>query len=406
MRLRCLICAAPVFFVEPADLELKAYTPAFVQSQLDLLKRQKKFTEKITLVQDEIDKEKQSDVPGQGEPDPSKDPSQEPSKDPGKEPDPAPGQPPVNPAVPSTSGPSTRSKDPKTGRIKKSGVAAGAIMPPKYEKQRKFRGGADKYSLKNASELLRLGEYLHMNGSYEICPTPKDGDCLYSAVKWGCDFPQEYSSDMMKRQLIVTMCENPDFFLQYLYDGIAGEYGGVRLSKEKYEQKRKDNELTPDQIHDYSAPGPFSFCEWLEYIWQDGTWGDESVITALSLQWQLCTTVLNAEKLYEVRMRHDRPLEDVDLVVVHCGRNHYVGACKYFCFYSFSFTGNLVSCGSGRISCGSQLRSVRILWANGAALKIVVTVHFSPVYMYILSVWVRICAVRAAPSVEPCGSFT
>ena len=137
-----------------------------------------------------------------------------------------------------------------------------------------------------------------------------------------------------------------------------------------------------------------------------GLGGDESIITALSLQWQLCTTVLNAEKLYEVRLRHDRPLEDVDLVVIHCGRNHYVGACKYSCFYSFSFTGNSVSCSSHHLSCGSQLQGMWILLADGAAPKIVVTVHFSPMYMYFLFVLVRVHAVCAAPSVGLCGSFT
>ena len=403
MRLQCLICVAPVFVAELAPLELKAYTPAFVQSQLDLLKRQKKFTEKITLQKAEI--KKKEGEPG-GDPDPAKDPAKEPSEDPSKQPDKDPGlgkEPTQDPSKSAEPVPSlhhfTRSRSTsKTSKTQKSGESAGAIMPPKYEKQKKFRGGADRYSLKNASELLRLNEYLHINGNYEICPTPKDGDCLYSAIKWGCDLPQEYSSDLMKRQIIATMCEEPDFFLKYLYDGIAGEYGGIRLSKEEYAQRKKDGKLTPDNIHDASSPGPFSFCEWMEYIWQEGTWGDESIITAISLQWQLCTIVLNAEKLYEVRLRHDRPLEDVDLVVVHCGRNHYVGACKYSCFYSFSFTGNSVTCGSGRLSCGSQLQSVRILGAEGAAPKIVITVHLSSMYMY--------CFVCSGMSLcGPCGSF-
>ena len=56
--------------------------------------------------------------------------------------------------------------------------------------------------------------------------------------------------------------------------------------------------------------------------------GDETFVAALSMQWQLASTVLNAEHLYEVRMRHDRDLAEVDLVVVHCGQNHFVGACK------------------------------------------------------------------------------
>ena len=56
--------------------------------------------------------------------------------------------------------------------------------------------------------------------------------------------------------------------------------------------------------------------------------GDETFTAALSIMWQLATTILNAEDLYEIRLRHGRPLGDADLVVVHCGQNHYVGACK------------------------------------------------------------------------------
>ena len=44
-----IICAAPNFVSDPDPLVLKAYTPAYVQSQIDLLKRQKKFTEKLVL---------------------------------------------------------------------------------------------------------------------------------------------------------------------------------------------------------------------------------------------------------------------------------------------------------------------------------------------------------------------
>ena len=90
----------------------------------------------------------------------------------------------------------TRSRDPKSVKIRKAGSGTGAIIPPEYKKQRAYRGDASKYSLKNASELRRLQDYLWFNGSLEACLTPKDGDCLYSALKWGIDFPQEYSADL------------------------------------------------------------------------------------------------------------------------------------------------------------------------------------------------------------------
>ena len=44
-----VISAAPIFFSDPDPLVFKAYTPAYVQSQIDLLKRQKKFTTKLVL---------------------------------------------------------------------------------------------------------------------------------------------------------------------------------------------------------------------------------------------------------------------------------------------------------------------------------------------------------------------
>ena len=49
VQLPFIICVAPNFVSDPDPLVLKAYTPAYVQSQIDLLKRQKKFTEKLVL---------------------------------------------------------------------------------------------------------------------------------------------------------------------------------------------------------------------------------------------------------------------------------------------------------------------------------------------------------------------
>ena len=42
-----IISAAPNFVSDPDPLVLKAYTPGYVKSQIDLLKRQKKFTTKL-----------------------------------------------------------------------------------------------------------------------------------------------------------------------------------------------------------------------------------------------------------------------------------------------------------------------------------------------------------------------
>ena len=184
-----IIHAAPNFISDPDPLVLKAYTPAYVQSQIDLLKRQKKFTTKLILEKPKLPPKKSSDpakgqpadpkggfaqdlLKGQSDPDPQQGSVPKASADPTPTADP----------VPSSSH-HTRSRDPKSVKIRKAGSGTGAIIPPEYKKQRAYRGDAQRYSLKNASQLRRLQDYLWFNGSYEACPTPKDGDCLYSALK-------------------------------------------------------------------------------------------------------------------------------------------------------------------------------------------------------------------------------
>ena len=118
-------------------------------------------------------------------------------------------------------------------------------------------------------------------------------------------------------------------------DHIKGCYGGIRLSKEEYEQKKKAKTLTKSEEEEYHYPGPFSFKEYLEYILQDTTWGEELLIVTMSQRWQLTITVVHGESLRESRVRHNRPLDEVDLVLVYCGNNHYVGASKYPFFSLF-----------------------------------------------------------------------
>ena len=201
---------------------LKAYTPGYVQSQIDLLKRQKKFTTKLVLEKPKLPPKKLGKIHLKVVQHKiflkdrlilyhSKALIQHPQL--------------IlllqqtlflHPAT--TQGPEILNQL----RSGKAGSGTGAIIPPEYKKQRAYRGDASKYSLKNASELRRLQDYLWFNGSLEACLTPKDGDCLYSALKWGIDFPQEYSADLLKRQVIVTICEHPYFFFEETGDRDQG----------------------------------------------------------------------------------------------------------------------------------------------------------------------------------------
>ena len=47
------------------------------------------------------------------------------------------------------------------------------------------------------------------------------------------------------------------------------------------------------------------------------------------MMWQVTITSLNAETLGEIRIRHDRPIDKADIVIIHAGGDHYMGCSKY-----------------------------------------------------------------------------
>ena len=114
-----IICAAPNFITDLDPLVLKVYTPGYVQSQIDLLKRQKKFNTKLVLEKPKLPPKKTGEDPskggsaqdllkGQADPVPQQRSDPTPSADPTPTADP----------VPSSSH-YTRSRDPKSVKIRK-----------------------------------------------------------------------------------------------------------------------------------------------------------------------------------------------------------------------------------------------------------------------------------------------
>ena len=68
VQLRFVFSVAPIFFSDLDPLVLKAYTPAYVQSHIDLLKRQKKFTTKLVLEKPKLPPKKSDGDPAIGQP--------------------------------------------------------------------------------------------------------------------------------------------------------------------------------------------------------------------------------------------------------------------------------------------------------------------------------------------------
>ena len=248
------------YFVVCEPLKLRCFTPAYVQAKLDNLSQNDLCTRKLLL-----------DRYNPPEDDPA-------AADPGVA---APAAAAATPQA-GTSQHSTRSTDKdEDGPVKKAmgyDEHIRGIVPAKFSKGALLRGPAKEFNLANVQVLARVTAYLYLNGKYDLMSTPKDGSCLFSSVKWGCDMPIEYVTPLMRRDLVVFLAENADCFFPKFEDWIKGGYGDLRLSKEEYEEKSKKGTLTDDEDKAYHDPVPFSYREYLRYLLKDSNWGDEVLI--------------------------------------------------------------------------------------------------------------------------------
>ena len=278
-------------------------SPSYLQAQLDLLRTNNKYTQLLIM-------EKAKVVPKAGE-DKGEPPSKKAKED----------------------EPSTSSQDPAAEKVDmvKSIVKSSDVVQGRKPTKRKsiFKGGkhlASIFGLKDMGEVIELQEYLELNGNFTLKHVPKDGSCFFKSVLEQVLYPAEYQYMMLKRQMVLTVTEHPEFFFEALHLHIQSIYGVEKLTEAQYAAKVDDGSITQQEIDDQDSPGPFSFVSYLEYLLKPNTWGDHSTILILSLMWQVKITVVTAETQKQQRFRHDSSLKDADIVLVFCGGNHYVPA--------------------------------------------------------------------------------
>jgi hypothetical protein len=71
---------------------------------------------------------------------------------------------------------------------------------------------------------------------------------------------------------------------------------------------------------------------------EDGVHGDQIILLTLAFMWDCRITVVNARQLNETRFRHNRDIEEAEIILVHNGKcgsyysvGHYTPAGKYTC---------------------------------------------------------------------------
>ena len=191
---------------------------------------------------------------------------------------------------------------------------------------------AEQYNLADMSELTKLNVHLTENGGWELFPTPKDGQCMFSAFRRGMDLPEEYRNNHLRYQVVYFITQNHGFCFTVLKSILLAEYGHLRLTEQEYCKKLMDNTLTDEEEERYEKPGPFSLITYLEHLLDPSSWGDHGVLLMISMMWQVTITVLVAESLKMIRIRHSRELDRADFLLVLAGKNHYLGTCEFnFC---------------------------------------------------------------------------
>ena len=176
-----------------------------------------------------------------------------------------------------------------------------------------------------AQEMSKLTSYLKLNGGFTALQTQELGNCLYSSILRGMDIKQEYTTMHLRRTLVILIFTYKEFFYDYLKEAITKDYGAEKMDADEFAAKEAEGTLTQQQITDQGLPGPFSLVTYCEHLLKNGTWGDMNSLMLISCLWQMSITSINAKSLHEVRIRHNMPLRETDVVVIHIGGDHFMG---------------------------------------------------------------------------------
>ena len=139
---------------------------------------------------------------------------------------------------------------------------------------------------------------------------PKNGSCLFGSVRRGLNISEEYTNRLFRCELAVFCAKNAKILWKQHSQVLRDEYGGD---------------------HTEDNPRPFSIRSYLLHLLKPDTWGDSICLDMISRIWGLRITVLdtsNKNSMHEVRIRHQLPMKDADVVVLFAS-SHYSAAVKW-----------------------------------------------------------------------------
>ena len=133
-----------------------------------------------------------------------------------------------------------------------------------------------------------------------------NGSCLFASIRHQLAVPQEYTNAHLRREVVHHLAMHVQEYGPDLIPLVRAIYGSG----------------DPNTY-------PQSICSYFQDLLTQHFWADEIVLKALSILFNLTITVLRAENGVEIRVRHRRPISEVDVVLILSQSGHYSPAGQY-----------------------------------------------------------------------------
>ena len=154
-------------------------------------------------------------------------------------------------------------------------------------------------------QVLHLQSYVRQWGC-DLHQVGKDGNCLFNAVRQCIAVSLPYfKSRHLWQQMVQFAIEGQYFLIPTVMPQIQGLYGNS----------------------DFFFP--VTFKEYLQYMLEDGVWGDQVALYLIARMWNMKISILVAGgwqvtvEIYKVPLHHQGGMVEADIVVAFNGHGHY-----------------------------------------------------------------------------------
>ena len=150
------------------------------------------------------------------------------------------------------------------------------------------------------------------------------GACMFHAIRKGMECPREFTNTHLRRMVLLFIIENFDMLWPLLHVRILSNFGHIRMPEEEFQQRLADGTLSDHDRAVHDEPGPFSVHGYLSQLLKPGFYGEELCLLIISMMWKVRITILHAETLRSIKVRHMNVALKADFVLVHCSGSHYI----------------------------------------------------------------------------------